>query len=160
MIPNPYQQYRSTKVETASPVDLVVMLYQGVVRFSRQAVEAVERGDIKAAHTSFLRAQDIIAELVGSLNHEAGGEVARNLELVYDYAFRRLVEANVRKDAAPAREVIKIFRDLGTAWQEIAGQQRQVRATAPGAAMPGAATSGAVAPGVPVGRPTLATPPR
>ena len=125
MLANPYQQYRATKVSTASPVDLVVMLYQGVVRFTRAGIEATERGDVQAAHKGFVRAQDIIAELVSTLDHDRGGEVAKQLLALYDYAFRRLVEANCKKDVVPAREVIQIFRDLGMAWQELAGRQRQ-----------------------------------
>ncbi len=125
MLPNPYQQYRATKVGTASPVDLVVMLYQGVVRFTRAGIAAVEQGDVKAAHTGFVRAQDIIAELVSTLDHERGGEVAQQLLALYDYAFRRLVEANCKKDVVPAREVAQMFRELGIAWQELAARQRQ-----------------------------------
>ena len=125
MLPNPYQQYRATKVGTASPVDLVVMLYQGVVRFTRAAIEAVERGDVQAAHKGFVRAQDIIAELIATLDHERGGDVAKQLLALYDYAFRRLVEANCKKDAAPGLEVIRMFRELGTAWQELANRERQ-----------------------------------
>ena len=124
---NPYQQYRATKVETAGSVDLVVMLYQGAVRFIRFGLEAMEREDTKAAHTNLVRAQDIIVELLGSLNREEGGQIAGQLASLYDYCFRRLVQANVKKDPAPAREVVGILRDLGTAWQEIAAQQRQAQ---------------------------------
>jgi flagellar protein FliS len=124
---NPYQQYRATKVETAGSVDLVVMLYQGAVRFIRLGIQAIARNDPKAAHTNLVRAQDIVVELLGSLNHEAGGQVASQLAGVYDYCFRQLVTANVKKDPAPAHEVAGILRDLGTAWQEIAAQQRQVQ---------------------------------
>ena len=124
---NPYQQYRATKVETAGSVDLVVMLYQGAVRFIRQGVEAMDRNDPKTAHDSLVRAQDIIVELLGSLNHEQGGQIAGQLASIYDYCFRRLVTANVKKDPEPAREVARILRDLGTAWQEIAAQQRQAQ---------------------------------
>jgi len=124
---NPYQQYRATKVETAGSVDLVVMLYQGAVRFIRLGIDAIERNDGKAAHENLVRAQDIVVELLGSLNHEAGGQIAGQLASVYDYCFRRLVTANVKKDAIPAREVVVIMRDLGTAWQEIAAQQRQAQ---------------------------------
>jgi flagellar secretion chaperone FliS len=124
---NPYQQYRATKVETAGSVDLVVMLYQGAVRFVRFGIEALEREDAKAAHDSLVRAQDIIVELLGSLNREEGGQIAGQLASLYDYCFRRLVQANVKKDPAPAREVVGILRDLSTAWQEIAAQQRQAQ---------------------------------
>ena len=124
---NPYQQYRATKVETAGPVDLVVMLYQGAVRFIRLGIEAMERDDTQTAHTNLVRAQDIVVELLGSLNREAGGQIAVQLASGYDYCFRRLVTANVKKDPEPAREVIRILRDLGSAWQEIAAQQRQAQ---------------------------------
>lgn len=124
---NPYQQYRATKVETAGSVDLVVMLYQGAVRFIRQGIDAMERNDTNAAHASLVRAQDIIVELLGSLNHEQGGQIATQLASVYDYCFRRLVTANIKKDPGPAREVAGILRDLGTAWQQIAAQQRQAQ---------------------------------
>ena len=137
MTPNPYQQYRSTRVETASRVDLVVMLYQGVVRFTRAAIEATERGDVKAAHRGFTRAQDIVAELIATLDHDRGGDVAKQLLALYDYAFRRLVEANCKKDPAPGLEVIRMFRELGTAWQELANRERQSQLAGRGAG-PGA----------------------
>ena len=141
---NPYQQYRATKVETAGSVDLVVMLYQGAVRFIRLGIEALERDDAKTAHTNLVRAQDIVVELLGSLNREAGGQIAVQLASVYDYCFRRLVAANVKKDPEPAREVVRILRDLGPAWQEIAAQQRQAQHPSKTVALPGAAISRAV----------------
>ena len=76
---NPYQQYRATKVETAGSVDLVVMLYQGAVRFVRLGIDALDRNDLNTAHTNLVRAQDIIVELLGSLNREAGGQIAGQL---------------------------------------------------------------------------------
>ena len=135
MLPNPYQQYRATKVQTAGSVDLVVMLYQGAVKFVRLAIEAMDRDDSKAAHTSLVRAQDIIVELHGSLNHEDGGQISKQLASVYDYCFRRLVAANVKKDTDAAREVVSILRDLGMAWQQIALQQRQAHASGAPTAM-------------------------
>ena len=129
MLPNPYQQYRATKVQTAGSVDLVVMLYQGAVRFIRLGIEAMEREDPQTAHANVVRAQDILVELRGSLNHEDGGQIAGQLSNVYDYCFRRLVTANVKKDPEAAREVVGIMRDLGTAWQQIATQQRHAHAT-------------------------------
>jgi len=125
MIRNPYQQYRATKVETAGSVDLVVMLYQGAVKFVRLGIDALDRADSQAAHTNFVRAQDIVAELLSSLDREKGGAIASQLASVYDYCFRRLILANVKRDRDAAREVIGILRDLGTAWQQIAVQQRQ-----------------------------------
>src|SRR5262249_49115281 len=110
MLPNPYQQYRATKVQTAGCVDLIVMLYQGAVKFIRLGIEAIERQDGKAAHENLVRAQDIVVELLGSLNREDGGQIASQLSGVYDYCFRRLILANVKKDPVPAREVLRIMR--------------------------------------------------
>src|SRR4051812_28688039 len=115
MLPNPYQQYRATKVQTSGSVDLVVMLYQGAVKFIRLGIDGIERNDAKATHDNLVRAQDIIVELLTSLNREEGGQIATQLSGVYDYCFRRLVTANVKKDTDPAREVLRIMRDLGTA---------------------------------------------
>ncbi|MCC6177636.1 MAG: flagellar export chaperone FliS [Chloroflexi bacterium] len=128
---SPYQQYQATTVETASPVDLVVMLYQGAHRFIRQALAAIETHDIQTAHRGFLRAQDIITELAGSLSAEEGGEISEQLRALYEYMHRRLVEANCHKDPAPAREVLGMLRELGSAWQQIAAQQRQGQAPTP-----------------------------
>ncbi|MCC6178097.1 MAG: flagellar export chaperone FliS [Chloroflexi bacterium] len=137
MLRNPYQQYRMTTVETASPVDLVVMLYQGAHRFIRQALAGLESQDVQAAHRAFVRAQDIVTELAGSLNAEEGGEISEQLRALYEYMHRRLVEANCRKDPAPAREVLGMLRELGTAWQQIAAQQRQTRSMqSPARSMP------------------------
>lgn len=141
---NPYQKYSATRVETASSVDLVVMLYQGAVKFIRLGIEALERDDRAAASKHLISAQNIVVELTGSLNHEAGGQIASQLAAVYDYCFRQLVLANLRRDAAMAREVMRILKDLGTAWQEIALQQRHAQAAAsqaPGSPAPAAVRS-------------------
>lgn len=120
MLSNPYHQYRSTAVETARPIDLVVMLYKGAVRFTQRGIQAVERQDITEAHTSFVRAQDIIAELVSGLNLEQGGAIASQLGAIYDYVHRLLVEANCKKSIAPASEALKLLTELLTAWQAVA----------------------------------------
>jgi flagellar protein FliS len=105
------------------------MLYQGAVRFVRLGIDALDRSDLNTAHTNLVRAQDILVELIGSLNRDAGGQIAVQLASIYDYCFRQLVTANIKKDPMPAREVIGILRDLGTAWQEIAAQQRQAQSS-------------------------------
>src|SRR5215813_1567865 len=114
----PYEQYRRTSVGTTSRSGLVIMLYDGVLRFTRQAVHAVERGEFEDAHQNFLRAQDIMAELQASLDLEVGGDLARNLLGLYEYGYRRLVEANCRKAAPPALEVISLFHELLQSWQQ------------------------------------------
>jgi len=113
------QQYRTTQVQTANPVHLVVMLYDGAIRFVGQGIAAIERSEMEEAHRNLVRAQDIIAELNRALDPQAG-EVAANLEQLYDYMHRRLVEGNMRKDTAPLQEVMGLLRELRDAWDQIA----------------------------------------
>ena len=103
MIGNPYQQYRTTAVETASPVQLVTMLYQGVLRFTLRGIQGIEQGNVQQAHDGLTRAQAIIMELAAHLDMAAGGEIAQNLNTLYLYTHQRLVEANCQKAVEPAR---------------------------------------------------------
>lgn len=121
---NPYAQYRQTQAQTASRVQLVVMLYEGVLRFCALAEVATRAGDIEARHTNLVKAEAIIAELAGTLNYEAGGDLAANLGRLYDYCYRRLVEANIQQDAAMIAEVRGLIAELLEAWREIARQEQ------------------------------------
>ena len=121
---NAYQTYRRTQTQTAAPGELVLMLYRGAARFVSSAIEAIAARDIAAAHNGLVRAQEIIAELRSTLDLERGGDIARNLESIYDYLNRRLLEANLRKDAEPAREVLKLLRELLPAWEEAVRQTK------------------------------------
>ncbi len=112
-----YGQYQRSQVETSTPGQLVLLLYQGCVRFTQRGRLALEAGDMEGARVAFLRAQDIVAELMGGLNMEAG-EIASNLFRLYEYLHRRLVEANVRRDMAAADEVETLVKSLIPAWEE------------------------------------------
>jgi flagellar protein FliS len=129
---NAYQVYRQTQTQTAAPGELVVMLYRGAIRFVTGASEAIERKDIVGAHNDLVKAQAIIAELNATLDVERGGQVAANLARIYDYLYRRLIEANLRKDAQPAREVQGLLRELLPAWTTV------VRETSAAPALAGA----------------------
>lgn len=120
------QQYRSTNVTTANPVALVIMMYDGAVRFIRQGIEAIESRDFEGANTNIGRAQDIVAELAGALDMSRG-EIAQNLYRMYDYMLTRLVEGNVRKEAAPLLEVIDLIQELRETWEQIARGEGAVR---------------------------------
>ena len=119
---NAYNTYRQTQAQTATPGELIVMLYRGAVRFVASGIEGIEAHNVEVAHNFLLRAQAIINELLESIDVERGGEVARNLWQLYEFMNRRLVEANLRKDAEPAREVEQLLRDLLPAWEEAARQ--------------------------------------
>ena len=112
-----HQVYRQTQAQTAAPGELVVMLYQGALRFVTSAIEALDARDIQGAHNGLVRTQAIISELNTTLDVARGGQFARNLSSLYDFMTRRLIDANVRKEAAPAREVQGLLRELLPAWQ-------------------------------------------
>lgn len=117
-----HQVYRQTQVTTAAPGELIVMLYRGAVRFTAAGAEALERGDFELAHSRLIKAQDVVVELAGSLNVERAGPVGPSLMAVYTYLHRELIQANVKKDPRPAREVEKLLRELLGAWEEAVQQ--------------------------------------
>lgn len=115
--------YQSQSVLTASPGQLVLMLYDGALRFMDHARDALESPEetpkrIERINTNLIRAQDILAELQASLNFEAG-DYAKNLDRLYDYYTRRLFEANLKKKVAPVIEVQALVRQLRDGWAEM-----------------------------------------
>lgn len=120
-----YEQYRQTAIQTAPQEQLIVMLYDGAVRFLEQAKAAIQDG--QDASQPIGRAQDIIVELMASLNRSAG-EVAENLNRLYDFWLYWLIQAQARRDAAKVEEVLVMVRELREAWGTVAQQRK-----APGA---------------------------
>ena len=124
---NPWQSYRQVATRTASPGQLVLMLYEGAIRFLERAQAGFQLEDPVEFNTTIndniLRAQDIIRELDFSLNVEQGGELAIQLRRLYDYFDRVLLEANLRKDPTGIGEVIKRITVLRDAWETMIAQQ-------------------------------------
>ncbi|MCL5957916.1 MAG: flagellar export chaperone FliS [Chloroflexi bacterium] len=118
-----YQQYKTMQVQTADRGELVVMLYQGAIRFLGRSAGALRMGNLEDGHFNLVRAQDIVAELMGSLDMGTG-DLARNLFQIYEYMHYRLVQANIHKDPAPVEEVAGLLRELLPAWQQAARQAR------------------------------------
>ncbi|HHV58246.1 MAG TPA: flagellar export chaperone FliS [Firmicutes bacterium] len=114
---NPYARYRLMQVTTASPGQLLLMLYDGGIRFCREAGEALQAGRLEDSHRLLLKAQDIVEELRSTLNPDAG-PIAHNLDNLYEYMQRRLIVANVKKDAQPAQEVAELLAGLREAWEQ------------------------------------------
>lgn len=110
--------YRMQSVETASPGELVLMLYNESLRAMRNAAAMIDRKDIPGANACLVKAQDVILELRGALNAEAGGDLAKSLDSIYDYAYNCLVEANVRKAPQPLLDSMKVISELRDAWAE------------------------------------------
>lgn len=126
-----FDQYRQTAIQTAPPEQLVVMLYDGAVRFLEQAKLSLQDG--KDATEPLGRAQDIIVELASSINRTAG-EVAENLARLYDFWIHWLLQAQIRRDPAKVEEVLGMVRELREAWATIALQQRRAASANGGSA--------------------------
>lgn len=113
---NPYATIKNNAVLTASPEELTLMLYNGSIKFSNQAIQAIESNNMKEAHSKIVRVEKIIEELMITLNHDY--EISKNLELIYDYIHRRLVEANAKKDPTIIEEVLGYLRTIRDTWKE------------------------------------------
>src|SRR5579864_197154 len=114
-----YQAYRQTEAQTASPTELVVMLYRGAVRFAKAGIDGVNRKDIQAAHTGFVRAQQIVTELNTTLNMEHGGDIAKQLRAIYTFVNQLLIQANIQKTVEPAEHSVELLEGLLSAWVEL-----------------------------------------
>jgi flagellar protein FliS len=112
--------YRQTQAQSRTPLELVVMLYDGALTFLAVARDAIERRDIAARRKALSNALAIISELQSTLKIEEGGELAASLDELYGYASRRLLEAAAKNDVTPLDEVRKVFEILREAWSSIA----------------------------------------
>ncbi|MGD9579818.1 MAG: flagellar export chaperone FliS [Vampirovibrionia bacterium] len=116
---NPYlNQYKKAQVQTASPEQILIMLYDGAIRFLNQAKIHMQNKDIEQSHTNIIKAQRIITEFMSSLDMELGGEMAENLFNLYEYLHHRLVQANIKKDVEALDEVLEHLRSLKATWEE------------------------------------------
>lgn len=114
-----YQAYQKNKYQTASPHRLTLMLYNGAIQFAGQAEVAIQQNNIVDTNTYIQKTQDIIYELISSLNMKEGGEIARNLRQLYFYMVNKLIEANIKKRVDFIKEVIDLLNELREAWDQI-----------------------------------------
>lgn len=117
MVRNAAQAYGASKVETASPAELTLMLYEGAIKFCNIAMGAIENKDYEKANINIQKARNIIVELQSTLDHKY--KVAEDFDIIYDYIFRKLVDANMKKDSEILEEALNQIRDMRDAWKEI-----------------------------------------
>lgn len=115
-MPNPYQVYQQQSVMTAAPGDLTLMLYNGCLKFMGRAALAMEKKDIAGVNEALLRAQDILAELMSTLDMQY--EVANNLFALYDFIYTTLVQANIKKDPQLLKQCVALVTELRDTWAE------------------------------------------
>ncbi|MQA00603.1 MAG: flagellar export chaperone FliS [Dehalococcoidia bacterium] len=110
-----YSAYRRVQAETSSSGELVLLLYDGLLQRLQGAVEALEARDYAQANGLLVRSQEIVLELISSLDMDSG-EIARQLAPLYEYHYQRLLTANLQKDAGAVREVIRLVTPVRDAW--------------------------------------------
>jgi flagellar protein FliS len=116
-------KYLTQQVMTASPAKLVSMLYDKVVISLKEAIAAIEAGEIETRWRANARATEILSHMWATLDVDKGGEIARNLDQLFSYMLSRLPEVDLRNDPAPAREVIELIGPLRDSWRELAKQE-------------------------------------
>ena len=114
---NPYAQYKNTQIQTATPGQLILLLYEGGIKFCKLAKVSIEENNIMNANNYIIKAQDIVSELMNSLDMKSGIEIANNLYSLYDYMLTKLIDANLKKNIDDLEEVQKLLEELRDSWK-------------------------------------------
>jgi flagellar protein FliS len=120
---SPFDQYKHTEITTATQGKLIVMLYDGAIKFLNIAIENMNPKTFDVVNNNILKAQDILTELLVSLNMKEGGEVSKNLSSLYLYFKKKLLEANIQKDPELVKEVVTLLKELRDAWDKISAKE-------------------------------------
>ncbi|QWU15864.1 flagellar protein FliS [Paenibacillus sophorae] len=126
MITSPYEKYRQSSVQTSNPAQLVIMLYDGAIRFVRTGLDALKKQDYEKTSLNFGKAQTIVSELMSTLDFTY--EISKNLYSLYEYTNHLLIEANIRKNEEKANEAIGYLTELRETWlqaSKLSGNQTQ-----------------------------------
>ncbi len=142
--PKSSQEYLKSAVMTASPEQLQLMLIDGAIRFATRGREAIERGDREASFNAFDRAQKIVAELADGLRPEVNPQLVEQIAGLYNFIYRRLIQANTELDARAAEDALKILRDHRETWQLLVARIRQAQPKPAAAAPPPVAQTGSL----------------
>ena len=120
---NPYEAYQQNSVTTASPGELTLMLYNGCLKFIGKAITAIENNDISERNTNIQKAQNIIRELMVTLNMDM--EVSKNMIVLYDYMLDQLMNANVKNDVQALKDAEALVTEFRDTWKQVIQMNRQ-----------------------------------
>lgn len=115
--------YQKTSIETADPLQLIILCYDTAIRDLNEAKAMHEKKNMEEAYRRIRHAQDIITELLVGLDHERGGDIARNLNRLYNFILRQLIGINSREDTAIYTHLVRILSELKEAWEAIKASQ-------------------------------------
>jgi len=122
-INNPYKAYQQNSVTTASPGELTLMLYNGCIKFIGKAITAIEGNNISERNTNIQKAQNIIRELMVTLNMDM--EVSKNMMVLYDYVLDRLTYANVKNNVQALKDAESLVIEFRDTWKQVIQLNRQ-----------------------------------
>lgn len=114
---NPYAQYKNSKILTASPAELTLMLYEGAIKFCNIAIMGIEQNDVEKAHVNIVKVQRIIEEFRNTLDRKY--PVAEDFDRVYVYVLQRLLMANLKKDKEILEEVNTHLHTMRDTWKQV-----------------------------------------
>ena len=120
--------YGNNRIETATPAELTLMLYEGAVKFCNIAIVAIENKDYAKANTNIQKAERIIGEFQATLDFKY--EVAKDFDRVYSYLMQQLIQANIKKSTPILEEVLKHLRTMRDTWKEVMQLNKNGTATA------------------------------
>ena len=115
---NAYQKYKTTSIQSASREKLLLMMYEGAIKYIKKAIIACDQKDIAERGFNIGKAFDVVNELNNTLDHNVGGEVAKNLEQLYMFVTDQLTQANIKGDKKPLENALKILEVLFDGWKQ------------------------------------------
>ncbi len=122
MTQNQYAQYNTSRILTASPAELTLMLYEGAIKFCNIAIIAIEHKDMEKAHINIVKAENIIEEFRSTLDRSI--KVSEDFDRVYVYLLDRLFTANVEKNTEVLEEVVVHLRSMRDTWKQVMEQNK------------------------------------
>ncbi len=116
---NPYQKYKNTSVLSASREQILLMLYEAAIKFTKLAIQAAEKKNIAERGRNIMRAYDIVAELQVSLDHNVGGDLPKQLDQLYTFILDQYTKGNIRGDIEALKSCQKILENLYDGWKQV-----------------------------------------
>ena len=114
---NPYQKYKQTSITSAPREQILLMLYEGAIKFTKLAIQAAEQNKIADRGHNLMRAYDIIMELQVSLDHKVGGEISKQLDQLYTFVLDQYTKANRTGEIEPLKSALKVIENLYDGWK-------------------------------------------
>ena len=116
---NPYQKYKNASVLSASREQILLMLYEAAIKFTKLAIQAIENKNIAERGKNIMRAYDIVAELQVSLDHKVGGDLPKQLDQLYTFVLDQYTKANIQGDVEALKSTLKILDNLYDGWKQV-----------------------------------------